>query len=429
MTFVRPAGSAPHPPWARQFGIPSSPTAEGRSENQEERLLANMNMRNINLDRREKLRKAPEKLAFLQLERDDGGTVLDVSESGLRFETFAPVHQNGPVHFWFSLNLRDRIEAWGEVVWTNATKRSGGLRFLRLSEEAHAHIRQWMTELPSRQVSGGKAAPKTGTEGTAGKNEMGKWDAVAAFVSKARPRRLMLLAGTEDFGDSHLGASMHQETLQQASALVPAQKYLAAKRKQLIFGIVLGMCISGAFAMAAFKFSSYLRQTRDAGKLAGESRVARPGAEVQPPAPAIATPAAPHPATGDIFSPGKQKRGTSSDNIPNNQKAAAPWPPRSRAMEPPASAASTGSSSSREPRLGDDANPSRHSRTPAQLWASVQAGNSKAAVELAELYIQGEGVPRNCAQARVLLLVASEKQNAGAIKRLQDLDKTGCPGE
>jgi len=65
--------------------------------------------------------------------------------------------------------------------------------------------------------------------------------------------------------------------------------------------------------------------------------------------------------------------------------------------------------------------------TPQQLWASVQAGNTKSAVTLAELYIKGEGVPQNCNQARVLLLVASEKRNAGAIKRLQELDKTDCP--
>jgi len=383
----------------------------------------------MDLNRRQQFRKVPEKLAFLQLERDDGGTVLDVSEGGLRFETFAPVHKNGPVHFWFSLNLRDRIEAWGEVVWTNGAKKSGGLRFLRLSEEARRHIREWMAELPSRRVSGGKAAPSTGADGTVGKVQTGKWDAVAAFVSKARPRRLTLLAGGEDSGDFSLGASIRQETLNQASGLVPVQKYLAAKRKQLIFGILLGMCISGAFAISAFKYSNYRRQIRDAERLAGESRAARLGTEVQTPAQALTTPVRPHPAPGDIFSPGKQKRGTSSDNTANNQKAAAPWPPRSRAMEPPALVASTGSSSSRQAHSSDDASQGQRSRTPAQLWASVQAGNSKAAVELAELYIQGEGVPRNCAQARVLLLVASEKRNAGAIKRLQDLDKTGCPGE
>jgi TPR repeat protein len=65
--------------------------------------------------------------------------------------------------------------------------------------------------------------------------------------------------------------------------------------------------------------------------------------------------------------------------------------------------------------------------TPRQLWAAAEGGSSNAAVALAELYIKGEGVPQNCDQARVLLLVASEKRNAEAIKRLQELDRTGCP--
>src|SRR5436189_6205694 len=113
--------------------------------------LRTMNLRNVDLNRRQKLRIVPNELVFLQLERDDGGTVLDVSEGGLGFETFAPVSQNGPVHFWFSLNLRDRIEAWGEVDWTNAARKCGGLRFLRLAEEARKQIRRRMREFSRQQ--------------------------------------------------------------------------------------------------------------------------------------------------------------------------------------------------------------------------------------------------------------------------------------
>jgi TPR repeat protein len=69
----------------------------------------------------------------------------------------------------------------------------------------------------------------------------------------------------------------------------------------------------------------------------------------------------------------------------------------------------------------------KNNLTPDQLWTLVQAGNSTAAAALAELYIKGAGVPQSCAQARVLLLVASEKRNAAAIKRLAELDKEGCP--
>ncbi len=80
-----------------------------------------------------------------------------------------------------------------------------------------------------------------------------------------------------------------------------------------------------------------------------------------------------------------------------------------------------------QPHLNGNDSQQKTSGTPQQLWASVQSGNSKAAVALADLYIKGEGVPQNCNQARVLLLFASEKRNAEAIKRLQELDKTGCP--
>jgi len=107
------------------------------------------------VDRRRKFRKTPDKFAFLQLERDDGGSVLDVSEGGLRFETFAPVLQSGPVHLWFSLNLRQRIEPWGEVVWTNAAKRCGGLKFLRLSEDSRAQIREWIARPTPRAAPDG----------------------------------------------------------------------------------------------------------------------------------------------------------------------------------------------------------------------------------------------------------------------------------
>jgi TPR repeat protein len=48
-------------------------------------------------------------------------------------------------------------------------------------------------------------------------------------------------------------------------------------------------------------------------------------------------------------------------------------------------------------------------------------------VALADLYMRGEGVPVNCEQARVLLVVASKENNAEAIQKLKDLDENGCP--
>src|SRR5712692_1459058 len=264
MTFVRPAGSAPHPAWARRFGIPSSPAVEGRSENQEH-LIDNMNLRNINLDRRQNFRKTPDKFAFLQLERDDGGSVLDVSEGGVRFETFAPVLQSGPVHLWFSLNLRERIEAWGEVVWTDAAKKCGGLRFLGLSEENRAQIREWISR-PTPQVASDEEFLSRGvlTEMSVriGASET---DAVARFVSKARPREAMKLIGTEAAGGTSTLFPAPLE-VEASGELVPMQRYLSAMRRQLILGLFLGTCISATVAVAAIKYSNYRHENRSLGK-------------------------------------------------------------------------------------------------------------------------------------------------------------------
>jgi len=61
------------------------------------------------------------------------------------------------------------------------------------------------------------------------------------------------------------------------------------------------------------------------------------------------------------------------------------------------------------------------------LWASVGKGNSDAEVELADLYLQGEGaVPKNCEQARILLRAAQKNHHPEASQRLAHLRDYGC---
>ena len=69
----------------------------------------------------------------------------------------------------------------------------------------------------------------------------------------------------------------------------------------------------------------------------------------------------------------------------------------------------------------------RDATTAAQwLWAATRKGDTGANIVLADLYIRGDGVQQNCAQARVLLLAASKKGNEKATQKLQQLDATGC---
>jgi hypothetical protein len=60
------------------------------------------------------------------------------------------------------------------------------------------------------------------------------------------------------------------------------------------------------------------------------------------------------------------------------------------------------------------------------LWSAVEKGNLTAETTLANLYLRGEGVPKNCDQARVLLSAASDKGDPEAKRKLLELNRTGC---
>jgi PilZ domain-containing protein len=418
---------------------------------------------NTNFDRRRTFRKVPEKFAFIQLERDDGGAVLNVSEGGLSFNTFAPVEQNGPIHFWFSLNLNERIDAWGEVTWTDETKKLGGLRFIRLPERAERQIREWISMPIPRQPPDERHAPQA-IGGRPSRVAPKVQDAVARFVSKARSQRAPVLSTNEDFrvsntpppalgeidetagfvpkprpqrspilssgilsgGEDSVDSDVSLPAVGETATtgeLVPMQRYRSAKRRQLILGLLLGTCLSATVALSAIKYWNYRRESRGPRTV---SSVSAPQKSDLQASTAVTPPIANRPSV-DVFSSGNSKKSaaeahgqkvlateTGGHPIPNAGEASASNPPERASLQ-------------LQPSLSSKASEKKASATPQQLWASVQAGNTKAAVALAELYIQGDGVPQNCNQARVLLLVASEKRNAEAIKRLAELDKTGCP--
>jgi hypothetical protein len=64
--------------------------------------------------------------------------------------------------------------------------------------------------------------------------------------------------------------------------------------------------------------------------------------------------------------------------------------------------------------------------TVADLWTAVGKGNVLATVALADLYLRGDGVAKNCDQARVLLQAAQRKGSKTAASRLRDLRSFDC---
>ena len=60
------------------------------------------------------------------------------------------------------------------------------------------------------------------------------------------------------------------------------------------------------------------------------------------------------------------------------------------------------------------------------LWMAVEKGSSDAEIELADLYGRGDGVPKNCQQARILLAAARNGHNRLAGKESAELNVYGC---
>lgn len=333
----------------------------------------------MNTNRRQ-LRTVPERLAFIQLDHDDGGQVLNLSEGGLSFAAFGPVpHRKGPIHFWFSLDLSQRIEAIGKLAWTDATRKVGGLKFLELSPNARNQIRNWISQSFKRNAV---AAENSGSE------------AVTTVASSI------------------------------ATELVPLERYRSATHRQFIRGVFLGILVTSAVAISAVKYSNSGKKLAApppaaSGQVALANSGPQPGASVS-----LSVSGA---RRGSIAAAaGKTQRSTQAADSPYNPLSFTVVKPRLQSLDNP----SAGSSHPLSVALAQSRETSSAKKglaSPQQLWSAVQGGNVQAALTLAELYLRGDGVPANCDQARVLLLAASKKGNARAIKELRELDTTGCP--
>jgi cell division protein FtsN len=101
------------------------------------------------MERRNSPRIALKNLAYVNLEPDNGGILIDVSDGGICFRSAVPVPQSSTVRFSFSLEDH-RIEASGLLAWSDTTRKRGGLKFTSLSPDDQRAIRDWMDkhELP-----------------------------------------------------------------------------------------------------------------------------------------------------------------------------------------------------------------------------------------------------------------------------------------
>src|SRR5580693_380224 len=97
-------------------------------------------------DRRLQMRATPASGAHVELGGTDGGIVLNISETGMAVAVADPLVGDDCLScIRFQLpSSGQSIEISAQIVWLAESKKSAGIRFVDLSEEARNHISNWI---------------------------------------------------------------------------------------------------------------------------------------------------------------------------------------------------------------------------------------------------------------------------------------------
>ena len=365
-------------------------------------------------ERRAMHRKRPEELSYIHFEPGGGGIVLNASERGLAFHAATAVGQLGQVRLSISPNPEQLIGLTGEIAWLDQTKKCGGLRFVDLTEDTRNQICRWLTETGERESPDIKLGPAPGIQEEDTDSFRGPRTEPTAAFDYASPdyEDVDSKSPLESFGFSI--KTLSPEPFSQG-------KQAAFSRGRLLRGVATGFLVL-VFVSVAMLFSEDFRS--GLGDL-----LIHVGVRLK----------------SKDYSSLDGSRGSPVQNSPNlESESSAPKPklgtPPGETQSPSdstaAAEASEQTADTTEPDLVPRQTPPVHSVDPhsvagrrafaRQLWSAIGAGDSSAEVPLAELYLKGDGVPKNCQQAAVLLRAASKNGHVEALEKLKKLSKNGC---
>src|SRR5579863_7142352 len=213
-------------------------------------------------------------------------------------------------------------------------------------------------------------------------------------------------------------------------------------RYRLYVGVVLAILLAALM---------YIAWRGKAALFSGDTQSApsRPVPAAPPPAPAApaqppkstanvlptessAAPTAPVPAPAPAQSETKSQPVSREDQRPNARRPNAR--PAARLVQAASSSAPIAADqggaeelATAEKYLSSTPRTSGNSGEAAQwLWKAVAKGNLMATMTLSDMYLRGDGVPKNCDQARLLLDAAARKGKPAAAARLRNLQAFGC---
>jgi hypothetical protein len=382
---------------------------------------------------RQSPRKVINRVLSIQMEPDIQAIVRNISDEGLCFHALTPVAQSGTIRFSFAENGQ-RTEAIGELVWIDPAKKTGGLRFTSMSLASRERIRNWLDQAAA--VPGTGAAFETAIP----RSKESPPSGVDSMQANAAPRAYVPPPGTPLIPPSMPGFALLEGDTQHMPYTWEQEMALQDSRPKFFRGFVTGALVSAI--LAAILFFAYgnpaalLAQWRT---ITGASPAARTTTDTPPP-PVAVPPASPSqglPPSGSMEGPATSAALPDSASGPQTNGAAVQAPAEApapgnhvmsapRSMPPKVADSGDAELATAERYLREKTGPGSSAAAANSLWAAVKKGNVSAEIALADLYARGDGVTKNCDQARVLLRAAAEKGSSMASQQLAQMIRTGC---
>jgi hypothetical protein len=436
------------------------------------------------MERRKTPRTSVGKLAYVNFEPyNTGGVITEISASGLRFHTVAPLQQGGVLRLSLVFAGMNHLDAVGEVVWTDSTRKVGGVRFVVLPPAAVGQIRNWLEDSAGENGSQTGAKDETVPITEPGASipsassvipqlpdaHTGGTPAPTTWVVRPKPSAIsvphfdldpprrrspfvrglvgavivcLIVPPAVQFGLRHYNRL--SGWLPHANPVV-SNPVAATPAPTLMGGVLPGLDVSNSGetnSEVANPPEPTSPKTANPGPPAEQAQPAVPNPNSQPADPRTAAGTeSPEPSAAEIgLAPKAESAAPETARSPSegNSPATAPQnsivPTSQRAARIPASSAPQPADNPGESELilawqylegqgGQPRDPVAASRL---LWTAVKKGNLTAETTLANLYLRGEGVSKSCDQARVLLSAASDKGSIEAKRKLRELNETGC---
>lgn len=380
-------------------------------------------------DGRSIVRKRPQQLLYLELGRDNGCLMLNLSENGCGFQALSPVTL-GKTRFAFQISGGQRIAGDAEVHWVDEPGMMGGLQFLDLQAGVREQIRIWLndTNAPEEQ---GEGRPRETRQNSWPDNNSGRVmdEPEIPLPSAQMPpilpledvrARFPLLCGDDSYRASRASSAAILRRFARLAVVVTVGAFLYMHRLEVTNTLIfLGETVTRSKATVVAP-ESKPPEPPNALQVNGTQEKAEvetvPNRESEMPPREVPDPAKPDASTGNAERAGSvHEHQTVWDDLGTNDPSSRIHGRTVRVNK---------RTRARRPNIQKAEPPA--SESVASLWEGVQGGSVSAELSLADRFTRGHGVAKNCDQASILLRAAANKGNREARLRLYQLDSGGC---